>query len=112
MGRASSVSLIRFNPPFFPSRRAARQLFYYGNHTACHCLRRVVKHRQYSAQGTQTTYFYHYRKLIMCVDRRDFLRLSAGVAGAVALSGIEAEAGVDAAQAAEFTRDLRPLPGR
>ncbi|HZS05422.1 MAG TPA: Xaa-Pro peptidase family protein [Blastocatellia bacterium] len=50
----------------------------------------------------------------MCVDRREFLRLSAGVAGAFALAadGIEAEAGMTAAQAPEFTRDLRPLPGR
>jgi len=44
----------------------------------------------------------------MCVDRREFLRLSAGVAGASFLAGEEAQA----AQTPESYRQLRPLPGR
>jgi Xaa-Pro dipeptidase len=49
----------------------------------------------------------------MCVDRRDFLRLSAGIAGAGALtvSEIEGKADIDIAQAPESIRQLRPLPG-
>jgi hypothetical protein len=47
------------------------------------------------------------------LDRRDYLRLSSGIAGAGALTagGIEGEAGIDIAQAPESIRQLRPLPG-
>lgn len=50
----------------------------------------------------------------MCVDRRDFLRLSAGVAGAAALAGgeIEIRADIDPARTHESIRQLRPLPGK
>lgn len=50
----------------------------------------------------------------MCTDRREFLRLSAGIVGAAApgigWSGTESEASV--AQASGAFRQLRPLPGK
>lgn len=50
----------------------------------------------------------------MCVDRRGFLRLSAGLTGVAALTVGEIEAGdeIDVAQDTESFRQLRPLPGK
>src|SRR5262245_65409741 len=47
-------------------------------------------------------------KPTMCVDRRDFLRLSAGVAG----FSLFDTTGVMAQNAPDSIRQLRPLPGR
>ncbi|HMV49577.1 MAG TPA: Xaa-Pro peptidase family protein [Blastocatellia bacterium] len=44
----------------------------------------------------------------MCVDRREFLRLSAGVAGASVLAGDDAQA----APVVKAYQQLRPLPGK
>lgn len=48
----------------------------------------------------------------MCVDRRDFLRLSAGLVGGVVLTVSELEANATATSASAFTRQLRPLAGK
>ena len=47
----------------------------------------------------------------MCVDRREFLRLSAGAAGLLA-GEVDAAAEMNAAQSLDSIRQLRPLPGK
>src|SRR5215470_19295273 len=49
----------------------------------------------------------------MCIDRRDFLGLSAGIAGAAAFiaSEINGKAEIDDARASGSIGRLRPLPG-